>query len=186
MGPDLEQTTRVLEGFAGHPNVGATLLVSLRCESLDARALLERLSARGQRAELITIQEVGGSRAAAEAGAEIVRSMLDDVAKDVREPMPLSELTVAVECGGSDAWSGITANPAAGAAADRVVEGGGTGILSEVTEMIGAEGVLTSRAADRRVANTVLRFIAERERAWGDPLSWRRSSMDARPRSAVW
>jgi altronate dehydratase large subunit len=165
IGADLEQTTRVLEAFAGHPNVGAVLLVSLGCETLSAPDLAKRLSARGQSVELITIQDVGGTEAAYERGLAIARRMLEETARMKREPMAALDLVIGVECGGSDAWSGVTANPAVGAASDLVVTAGGTVVLSEVTEFIGAERALAARAATPEVAKELLRVVSEREEA---------------------
>jgi len=99
----------------------------------------------------VMVQEVGGSRAAVERGVGIARELLQEVATARREPVPISELIVGVECGGSDAWSGVTANPAVGAAADILVRLGGTVILSEVTEFIGAERLLAARASTPEV-----------------------------------
>ena len=145
LGGDLAQTTRVLEGFAAHPNVASVLLVGLGCESLDTAALAERLAAAGVVVRRLTIQEAGGAATAAK-GAALAAELLADAANARREPIPLSELILGLECGGSDAWSGITANPALGIASDRVVAAGGTVILSEIPEFIGAEELLAARA----------------------------------------
>lgn len=147
LGDDLAQTTRVLEGFAAHPNVAAVLLVSLGCESLDSRALAESATARGANVHHLVIQEAGGTGATADRGAAIVRELLVDAARTPRVPIPLSELIAGLECGGSDAWSGLTANPALGRASDALVQAGGTAILSELPEFIGAEHLLAARAA---------------------------------------
>jgi altronate dehydratase large subunit len=146
LGDDHAQTQRVLEEFARHPNVGAVLFVGLGCETLPTRAIGHQLIADGVTACRLTIQEEGGSRATVERGAAIARELLQETARWQREPVPLAELVVGVECGGSDAWSGITANPAVGAASDLLVAEGGTVILSEVPEMIGAEHLLAARA----------------------------------------
>lgn len=147
LGEDLAQTTRTLEGLAAHPNVAAVLLVGLGCESLDTAALAERLAAAGGTVRRLSIQEEGGSAATAERGAAIARELLADAARAQREPIPLAELVLGLECGGSDAWSGITANPALGIASDRIVAAGGTVLLSETPEFIGAEELLAARAA---------------------------------------
>ncbi len=165
IGADLDQTTRVLEAFAGHPNVGAVLLVSLGCETVSAPTMAARLSSCGQWVELLTIQQEGGTSRAYERALGVVREMLGGLGEMRRESMDPSELVVGVECGGSDAWSGITANPAVGAASDLVVAAGGTVILSEVTEFIGAEDVLASRAATGEVARAILRTVRAREEA---------------------
>ncbi len=145
LGDDHRQTQRVLEEFAQHPNVGAVLLVGLGCETLPTTEIGERLAAGGTAIRRLTIQEAGGSRSTVERGVEIARELLAEAGRAQREPIPLSELVVGLECGGSDAWSGITANPAVGAASDLVVAAGGTVILSEVPEAIGAEHLLEAR-----------------------------------------
>lgn len=146
LGDDLAQTTRVLQEFASHPNVASVLLVGLGCESLDTAALAERLAASGVAVRRLVIQEEGGAAATAARGAAIAAELLADAAHARREPIPLSELILGLECGGSDAWSGITANPALGIASDRLVAAGGTVVLSEIPEFIGAEELLAARA----------------------------------------
>ncbi len=165
IGLDLDQTTRILEAFAGHPNVGAVLLVSLGCESVCAKAIAERLSSKGKRVELLTIQDEGGTRKTYDRALGIVQKMLQELQSMNREPIELGELVVGVECGGSDAWSGITANPAVGVASDLIITAGGTVILSEVTEFIGAEDVLAARAASAEVSRAILRAVHDREEA---------------------
>jgi len=165
IGNDLHQTTKVLEAFAGHPNVGAVLLVSLGCEIVSAPSMAERLSSRGQWVELLTIQEEGGTARAYENALEIVQQMLKQLRAMDRESLDPSELVLGVECGGSDAWSGITANPAVGTASDLVVAAGGTVILSEVTEFIGAEDVLAARATTEHASRALLRAVHAREEA---------------------
>jgi len=165
IGADLEQTTRVLEAFAGHPNVGAVLLVSLGCETLDARAMADRLRAAGRAVELLVIQEVGGTEKAYEAAPRIIEGLRETLRSIARVEVLASDLIVGVECGGSDAWSGVTANPAVGSACDRIVASGGTVILSEVTEFIGAESVLAARADREEVSREILRIVQDREEA---------------------
>ena len=145
LGDDHAQTQRVLEEFAQHPNVGAVLLVGLGCETLPTTAIGERLAGSGVSLRRLTIQEEGGSRSTVARGVEIARELLVEAGQAQREAVPLSELVVGLECGGSDAWSGITANPAVGAASDLVAGVGGTVILSEVPEAIGAEHLLEAR-----------------------------------------
>lgn len=162
LGDDLAQSRRVLEEFAMHPNVGAVLLIGLGCESMPTVEMGEKLAALGLVSQRLTIQEEGGSRRTYEIGLGIARELLQEVSGARREPVPLSELVVATECGGSDAWSGVTANPAVGAASDLIVKAGGTVILSEVPEFIGAEHLLAARAIHPEVA----RQIVEATREW--------------------
>lgn len=160
LGADLEQTTRTLAGFASHPNVAAVLLVGLGCESLDTAGLAARLAADAVNVRLLNIQDEGGAARTAERGAAIAAELLVEAQRLERTPIPLSELMVGLECGGSDAWSGITANPALGTASDLLVAAGGSVILSETTEFIGAEHLLAARAAPdqaRRILEAVAR-----------------------------
>jgi altronate dehydratase large subunit len=163
IGDDLTQTRRVLEEFAGHPNVGAVLLISLGCESLPAAEMAEKLAASGVLCRLLTIQEEGGSRATLARGQAIAQELLQQVAGARREPVPVSELVLGVECGGSDAFSGVTANPATGVASDLLVAAGGTVILSEVPEFIGAEHLLAARAASPEIARQIGEAVARAE-----------------------
>jgi altronate dehydratase large subunit len=159
IGADLAQTQRVLEGFASHPNVGACLLIGLGCESMPTVEMGEKLAAQGILCKRLTIQEEGGNRPTLAAGVGIAAEMLQETARIRRELVPLSELIVGIECGGSDAWSGVTANPASGAASDLVVRGGGTVILSETPEFIGAEHLLASRAATPEVGQQIIEAV---------------------------
>ncbi len=163
LGDDLAQSRRVLEEFARHPNVGAVLLIGLGCETMPTIEIAEQLAAEGVQVERLTIQEEGGSRATFDRGVGIARELLQEVSRARREPVPLSELIVATECGGSDAWSGVTANPAVGVASDLVVAAGGTVILSEVTEFIGAEHLLAARAVSPEVGRQIATAVARRE-----------------------
>jgi altronate dehydratase large subunit len=150
IGDDLAQTRRVLEEFAAHPNVAAVLLIGLGCETMPTVEMGEQLAARGVLVRRLTIQEMGGSRRTFEAGLSVARELLQEVSAARREPIPLSELIVGLECGGSDAWSGVTANPAVGVASDLIVAAGGTVILSETPEFIGAEHLFAPAPDGRR------------------------------------
>jgi altronate dehydratase large subunit len=163
LGEDLAQTRRVLEGFASHPNVGGVLLVGLGCESMPGAEMEASLISAGVRCRRLSIQDEGGSRATLLRAKAIAGELLVEAAQDKREPAPLSELMVAVECGGSDGWSGITANPAVGFAGDLVVQSGGTVVLSEVTEFIGAEHLLAARAVTPAVARRIVDATRKRE-----------------------
>lgn len=163
IGDDLSQSRRVLEAYASHPNVGAVLLIGLGCETMPTLEMEEQLRAKGVLVQRLTIQEEGGSRATFERGLAIARELLQEVQSATREPIPLSELIVATECGGSDAWSGITANPAVGVASDLIVAAGGSVILSETPEFIGAEHLLAARAVSPEVAQQILEIVRRRE-----------------------
>ncbi|NCO38141.1 MAG: hypothetical protein COZ06_18740 [Armatimonadetes bacterium CG_4_10_14_3_um_filter_66_18] len=154
---------RTLVGFGSHPNVYATLLVSLGCETISGEQVAARIAATGKPVELLTIQECGGTAKTTERGLEIARRWAAEAAAVEREAFGAEELIVALECGGSDAFSGLSANPAVGAASDRLVETGGTVILSETTEIIGAEHLLAERCVDAAVRKDLLDAVASAE-----------------------
>lgn len=169
---------RTLWGFARHPNFAGVLMVGLGCEVNQIPFLLDAYGLEiGDSLQTMTIQETGGTRKAVAAGVGRVAEMLPAAGKARRERVPVSELTMALQCGGSDAYSGLTANPALGAAADRLVQHGGTAILSETTEIYGAEHLLTQRAISREVGEKLL----ERVRWWEDYTARNGASMNNNP-----
>ena len=168
--------TRVLGGMAKHPNIGGYLLVGLGCEQGTLAHLVASqrlhsidLPANGSGAiaasdcsnavPVLTIQDSGGTAQTIEQGVEIVAQMLPRINAAKRSSVPASKLILATECGGSDGYSGITANPSLGAAADLLVACGGTAILAETSEVYGAEHLLTRRARTREVAEKLLERI---------------------------
>jgi len=160
-GEGIEVLRRTIGGYASHPNMGGVLLVGLGCEANQLGALVaaERLDL-GDRLAALTIQDAGGTRRCVDEGVRLVTAMLEP-ANDVRRaPAPASHLTVGLQCGGSDGYSGVTANPALGAAVDLLVRHGGTAILSETPEIYGAEHLLTRRAATDAVARKLLDRMA--------------------------
>jgi altronate dehydratase large subunit len=163
IGEDREQTFRALAGTGSNPNVWSVLVVGLGCEAISSAELAQAIADRGTRVQRLDIQDEGGTTKAIARGCELAAEMVRRAGAEVRRPVPLSELTLGTECGGSDAWSGVTANPVIGQAADRLVEAGGTVILSETTELIGAEHVLERRARDAEVAAGIRRIVDETE-----------------------
>jgi len=157
--PQLEIPTRTLIGIGRNPNVAAVLLVSLGCETMDAEHIAKGVAGSKKTVELIVIQEVGGTIKAVEKGVRIAQAMVQDSSEMKREAYDLSNLIVATECGGSDLTSGIAANPAVGAAADMIVRAGGTVLLSETPEFIGAEHLLAKRAIDEKVARRIYEIV---------------------------
>jgi len=156
---------RTLWGYACHPNLAGVLLVGLGCEVFQ----IPRLKAEYGLEEhdgfrTMTIQESGGTRRTIEQGVAAIREMLPAADAARRETLPAAELTLALQCGGSDGYSGITANPALGAAADLLIANGGTAVLSETPEIYGAEHLLTRRAESPEVG----RKLIERIRWWED------------------
>ncbi len=164
-GDNLDVLLRSLANSAAHPNVGGVLFLDLGCEKTDRAylaAFLERHGGLGwdKPVAWIGIQEAGGTAAAIARGVEAVAAMLPRVAAARRQEVPAGELVLGVKCGGSDGFSGISANPALGAAADRLVRCGGTVLMTEVPEFCGAEHVLAARARNARVAREVLELVA--------------------------
>ncbi len=164
-GPAIKQLQRVLAGMALNPNIGAYLLVGLGCESNQIQEMIATMELeygkRGQwkRPLFLTIQENHGIASTVEAAAGMISKLLPEVNDVQREPLPISELTVALQCGGSDGWSGITANPALGYCVDELVRQGGTAVLSETPEIYGAEHLLLRRARTREVGEQFVELI---------------------------
>jgi len=162
-----EQIQTVLEGIGANPNVAGALYVSLGTERIDAEALADGVAETGKPVETLTIRDAGGTAAALDAGSEAVDRLTDEAREARREDADASELVVAMECGGSDATSGIAANPAVGNACDRLVEDGGTGVISETPEFIGAEHILADRCGTDEVRERLLAAVDRRERMAG-------------------
>ena len=177
-GEGFEALQRVMWGYAKHPNHGGVIMVGLGCEMNQIDWLLEAYGLKqGPLFQTMNIQGVAGLRRTIEMGIEKVRAMLPVVNEARREPCPASALKVALQCGGSDAWSGITANPALGYACDLLVAQGGTGVLAETPEIYGAEHLLTRRAADRATGDRLVGLI----RWWEDYTARNKGSMDNNP-----
>ncbi|MHC1480007.1 UxaA family hydrolase [Frateuria aurantia] len=169
-GAGLEQLRRTLQGYVHHPNFAAVVIIGLGCEANQIAPLLKGQSVRtGAELVPLVMQELGGTRLTVEAGVKAVLDMLPRANAVQREPLPIEHLTLALQCGGSDGYSGITANPALGVAVDLLVAHGGTAILSETPEIYGAEHLLTRRAVSREVGEKIVERIhwweryAERE-----------------------
>lgn len=162
---------RVVTGLINNTNVGAVLAIGLGCESVKSELLAG--SAQGKPAEALVIQQDGGSTATTAKGIEIATKLLKELEAQERVSAPVSELVVGLECGGSDAFSGMTANPAVGAAADCYVREGATVILGETTEMIGTAHILKHRGATPELGEQVERLVNEQERRVRDALGER-------------
>jgi altronate dehydratase large subunit len=162
---DLERIERVLMGFATHVNVAATLLIGLDDSSAAFAATAQQ---RGGRIELLTLAGCGGSAGTMRAAEPIVASLVAGAQRQVAARAPVEALCLALECGGSDALSGITANPALGVASDLLVAAGGTPILAETSELIGAEHLLARRAVSPRVGASIVAMIDRFERDAGE------------------
>jgi altronate hydrolase len=164
-GASLAMLRRTLGGYARHPNLAGVLIVGLGCEDNQVERLLEveRLE-RGSRLRTLVIQDEGGTSATVRAGVAAVRELLAAADTARRETVPASRLMVGLQCGGSDGFSGLSANPALGAAVDLLAAQGGTAILSETPEIYGAENLLLERAATPEVGRQLLDLIAWWER----------------------
>ncbi len=167
---------RTLGGYARHPNFAAVIVLGLGCEVNQLGGLVQEQKLAG-RLRTMDIQEMGGTRKTVEAGIAFVREALADANKARRESVPASHLTVALQCGGSDGYSGITANPALGAASDLLVRHGGTVILSETPETYGAEHLLTRRAVSREVGEKLVGLM----RWWEEYTRREGAEMNANP-----
>lgn len=168
-GKGFELLRRTLTGYAHHPNFGALLVVGLGCEVNQVAALTAGFDLPADVPVVsMGIQDLGGSVATVREGVARIRELLPAVDAVRRVPVPVSELVLGLNCGGSDGWSGITANPALGAAVDLLVRHGGTAVLGETPEVYGAEHLLTRRAVSREVGQRLLDRIAWWERYTAD------------------
>ena len=160
-GEELRVLRRTLGGYARHPNFAAVLVVGLGCETNQIQGLIAQEGLQ-EGANLVTfnIQDSGGTTQTVKRGVELIRSLLPEANRVTRVAVPASHLTVGLQCGGSDGYSGISANPALGAAVDRLVRHGGSAILSETPEIYGGEHLLTRRAISQAVADKLLSRIA--------------------------
>lgn len=175
-GPGWQALQRVLTGHAGHPNVGAALFVGLGCEVMQIARMKQELG-EAARFHGLTIQDNGGTRATIEAIKARVRQMLPQANAIQRSPAPAGALKIGLQCGGSDGFSGITANPALGVACDILAAQGASVVLSETPEIYGAERLLLDRAARPELAEKLL----ERLRWWEDYTAKNGASLDNNP-----
>jgi arabinonate dehydratase len=162
-GSTIDVMLRTLSNYADHPNVGGVVLIDLGCEKTNLaqveKYLLKREKAFDKPVAKIGIQQVGGTQAAIERGLQEVGAMLPHVNQITREECSISELVLGVKCGGSDGFSGISANPSLGRAADTLVRSGGTVLITEVPEFCGAEHVLANRAKDAETGRAIYRMV---------------------------
>ena len=150
---------RMMNALCTHPNVGAVLLVSLGCESFNRKRLQENIAASGRPVKLVGIQSTGGTKKSIVDGVEFIKAALEEIKKVPMSGININELIVGTVCGGSDATSGITANPAVGRAFDMLTSLGGTAIFEETGEMIGLEEVMSRRAITPELAMELKRSV---------------------------
>ncbi|HET9070205.1 MAG TPA: UxaA family hydrolase, partial [Amaricoccus sp.] len=177
-GPGFDNLQRVLWGHATHANTGAAVFVGLGCEVMQVARMKSAFGSTGaERFHGLTIQDTGGTTKTIARIVEQIHTLLPEVNAITRRPIPASALKVALECGGSDGFSGITANPALGVASDLLVGLGGTAILAETPEIYGAEQLLLRRAVSPEVAQK----LVDRIRWWENYTAINGGSMDNNP-----
>jgi altronate dehydratase large subunit len=159
LGPDMRLTHDTLAAYCTHPNVGAVLVVALGCEQVVASMLAEAARAAGKPAEVLAIQSAGGTVKTIARGREVAARLASEIREASREPCDLRDLVLCLKCGGSDYTSGLAANPVLGRVADRLTSLGGTAVLGEIAEIMGAEHLLAARATDPAVAGRLLHVI---------------------------
>jgi altronate dehydratase large subunit len=160
---DAEQTARTLIGVGKNPNVAAVLVIGLGCEVVNSSMVASKIAESGKPVKNLVIQEIGGSPKTIREGVKIAKEMVSFASRLKREKSKSNSLILGVECGGSDACSGLSANPALGATSDLLIKEGGTIILSETTESIGAEHILARRAVNKKVKQKILEIVRRTE-----------------------
>jgi len=155
-GPDVDQLRRTLAGVLVHPNVSAAIILGLGCEVNQIDHYLGPNGPRSSRLAGMTLQSSGGTRATVDAARRQIHTFLEQAAAEQRTPAPASKIVLGLNCGGSDSFSGITANPALGYCSDLLAALGGTPVLAETPEIFGAEHLLVKRARNREVAEKLL------------------------------
>ncbi len=163
LGPDMRVTHETLAAYCAHPNVGAVVVIALGCEQVVAQVLAEAARAHGKPAEIVAIQSEGGTVRATEKGTAIARSFAALLAAEAREWCDVAELVLSLKCGGSDYTSGLASNPTLGRVTDRLVELGGSAVLGEIAEIMGAEHLLASRASRPETAAQLIQIITRVE-----------------------
>ncbi|WP_026581806.1 UxaA family hydrolase [Bacillus sp. J33] len=163
VGEDLEVTAKTLIAIGKNPNFAGVVVVGLGCERFSPYELADGIAPSNKMLETVVIQSEGDSLAAIQKGSQIAREMQQIASRQVREEIPVSELMIGLNCGGSDMTSGLIANPALGIASDKLVSQGGSSILSEITELIGTEEILARRAINEEVATEIRETIFRTE-----------------------
>ena len=177
-GEGFEYLLNTINGYARHPNFGGVLQIGLGCEVMQIDSLLKDSHLKeGPFFCAMTIQDMGGIRSTVDRGIAFIREMLPELNRVERQPVPASQLVLGLQCGGSDGYSGITANPALGVASDLLVRNGGTAILGETPEVYGAEHLLTRRAVSREVGEKLI----ERIKWWEKYTAGHGGAMDNNP-----
>ena len=161
---DIKRVNETLIGLGSNPNLASVLLVSLGCESTDLNDVAKTIiSKTGKRVETVVIQDVGGAARSIAEGVLLAQDMVQEASEMERVPCPVSELVLGLKCGSSDTTSGLAPNPALGITSDLLVEAGGTSILGEVTEFIGAEHLLAQHAKDPEIGQEIIGLVQRME-----------------------
>lgn len=160
---DIGRVNRTLIGLGCNPNLHSVIIVSLGCESTDLSEVIQGIKASGKQVQHLVVQEIGGAARTTAQGILMAQEMVRLASLQQREAFPISELVMGMKCGSSDTTSGLVPNPAIGVASDLLVEAGGTSILGEVTEFIGAEHILARHAANDQVAQSILDLVKRME-----------------------
>ena len=169
VGDSMEILRRTMAGFAANPNVYGTILVGLGCETNKPSVIADRIKEiTNKPLEVLTIQEVGGTIKTIKEGIKRAKAMVADMNLVSLSKGSLSEITLATNCGGSDATSGLSPNPALGVCSDMLIHHGGTVIIGETTELIGAEHILANRANTPETAQRILELVQSLERTFMD------------------
>jgi len=161
--PDLARVTKALIGLGSNPNLAAVLLVGLGCEGTDVDSVLKKIAATGKPVQIIGIQEEGGGAKTTAKGVLIAQQMAVEASRIKREECASSDLVLGLKCGSSDTTSGLSTNPALGVTVERLVKEGGTAIMGEVTEFIGAEHILAKQCKNEAVGRQVLALVDRME-----------------------
>jgi altronate dehydratase large subunit len=163
LGPDMRVTHDTLAAYCAHPNVGAVVVIALGCEQVVAQALADVARVHHKPVEIVAIQSEGGTIKATAKASRIAEAFAGMLAADEREWCDVAELVLSLKCGGSDYTSGLASNPTLGRVTDRLVDLGGSAVLGEIAEIMGAEHVLASRASEPATATRLLQVITRVE-----------------------
>jgi altronate dehydratase large subunit len=163
LGPDMRVTHETLAAYCAHPNVGAVLVVALGCEQVVAQTLAESARRHGKPADIIAIQSEGGTVRTTAKGVAIAQAFAGQLSAQEREWCDVSEIVLSLKCGGSDYTSGLASNPTLGRVADRLIDLGGSAVLGEIAEIMGAEHLLASRATRPATSAKLIQVITRVE-----------------------
>ncbi|WP_371373762.1 UxaA family hydrolase [Sporomusa aerivorans] len=161
---DIGIVNKTLIGLGCNPNLHSVIIISLGCESTSLIDVIKKIAACGKRVEHLVVQDIGGAARTTAAGILLAQQMVAAASRQMRIPFPISKLVLGMKCGSSDTTSGLVPNPAIGVASDLLVQAGGTSVLGEVTEFIGAEHILADHAATKEVGQQILNLVTRMEK----------------------